>query len=327
MRLRLRKVGVLLCAAIVGTWIYLASLPPLPQLCDFSSDSPIMVPRLKLRDGRYMAYKELGVPRENATHKIIFVHGFGNSRHDVVIADRLPQAFFQELGVSIISYDRPGYGDSDPDPNRTLKSMCMDIQELADQLQLGQQFYLSGFSLGGQIVWGALKYIPHRLAGAVLLAPAMNYWWNGIPAKLLKESFENQLPEDQWAQRVSHYFPWLTYWWNTQKYFPSSSVAAYSTQIQPQKQGVYVTLHMDMMMGWGVWDFSPLELANPFPNKEKAVHVWQGDNDHLVPVTLQRYIAQQLPWVKYHEVPGGGHMFPLSDGIPEAVLRSLLPHT
>jgi len=64
------------------------------------------------------------------------------------------------------------------------------------------------------------------LAGAALLAPVVNYWWNGFPANLSKEAFEQQLPEDQWAQRVAHYIPWLTYWWNTQKLFPASSVIA-----------------------------------------------------------------------------------------------------
>lgn len=29
---------------------------------------------------------------------------------------------------------------------------------------------------------------------------------------------------DQWALRVAHHLPWLHYWWNTQKWFPSSSL-------------------------------------------------------------------------------------------------------
>lgn len=74
--------------------------------------------------------------------------------------------FFQEivedLGVYIVSFDRPGYGESDPDPKRTAKSMALDIEELADELGLGSRFYVIGFSMGGQVLWGCLKYIPHR---------------------------------------------------------------------------------------------------------------------------------------------------------------------
>lgn len=68
----------------------------------------------------------------------------------------------QGLGVYIVSFDRPGYGESDPDPNQTVKSLALDIEELADKLGLGSKFYIIGFSLGGQVVWRCLKYIPHR---------------------------------------------------------------------------------------------------------------------------------------------------------------------
>lgn len=61
-----------------------------------------------------------------------------------------------------MSFDRPGYGESDPNPTQTVKSIAFDIEDLADQLGLGSKFYVMGFSLGGQIVWACLKYIPHR---------------------------------------------------------------------------------------------------------------------------------------------------------------------
>ena len=61
-----------------------------------------------------------------------------------------------------MSFDRPGYGESDPDLKRTPKSIALDIEELADHLGLGSKFHVMGFSMGGQVVWGCLKYIPHR---------------------------------------------------------------------------------------------------------------------------------------------------------------------
>jgi len=79
-----------------------------------------------------------------------------------------------------------------------------------------------------------------------------------------------------------------------------------------------------MMVGFGKWEFSPLELENPLPNNEVSVHLWQGDEDRLVPVTLQRYIAQKLPWIKYHELPGSGHLFPYLKGMSEAMIKAQL---
>ena len=68
----------------------------------------------------------------------------------------------EELGIHLVSFDRSGYGESDPDPKKTEKSTPLDIEELADQLALGSKFYVIGFSMGGEVVWGCLKYIPHR---------------------------------------------------------------------------------------------------------------------------------------------------------------------
>ena len=61
-----------------------------------------------------------------------------------------------------MGFDRPGYGESDPDPNRTPKSLALDIEELGDQLGLGSKFYVIGYSMGGQVIWTCLKYIPNR---------------------------------------------------------------------------------------------------------------------------------------------------------------------
>ncbi|CAI0420455.1 unnamed protein product [Linum tenue] len=67
-----------------------------------------------------------------------------------------------------------------------------------------------------------------------------------------------------------------------------------------------------------------MDLENPFPNNEGSVHLWQGDDDKKVPVILQRYIAQKLPWIHYHELPGGGHVLHFVPGLIEGVLRALL---
>jgi pimeloyl-ACP methyl ester carboxylesterase len=72
------------------------------------------------------------------------------------------QEVAQELGIYLLSFDRPGYGESDPDPAGSEKSIALDIEQLADNLELGPKFHLIGFSMGGEIMWSCLKYIPHR---------------------------------------------------------------------------------------------------------------------------------------------------------------------
>ncbi|KAL3532080.1 hypothetical protein ACH5RR_005601 [Cinchona calisaya] len=325
-------------------WAYQATRPPPPKTCGSLDGPPVTAPRIKLRDGRHLAYKEHGVPKDEAKYKIVYVHGFRCCRHDVVIATTLSPDVIESLGIYIVSFDRPGYGESDPNPNRTLKSMAFDVEELADQLELGSKFYVIGFSMGGQALWPCLKYIPHRLAGASLIAPVVNHWWPGFPANLSNEVYNQQLQQDQWALRVAHHAPWLTYWWNTQKLFPPSAAVVQSRAVlsrqdleivgadgikreyeaQITQQGEYESLHRDLIIGFGKWEFDPMDLENPFPNHEGSVHIWQGDEDGLAPVSLQRYIAERLPWIKYHELSGAGHMFPFTKGMGDNIVKALL---
>ncbi|XP_065856104.1 uncharacterized protein [Euphorbia lathyris] len=262
----------------------------------------------------------------------------------IIIFHRFFQEFSKQLGVYIVTFDRPGYGESDPHPSRTLKSLTLDIEELADQLRLGSKFYVSGVSMGGELTWSCLKYIPHRLAGVSLLAPATNYWWPGFPANLSTEAYREMLPQDQWAFRVAYYTPWLSYWWNTQNWFPGSAVIAINLDLLSQQdkeivaksnikvefsgyakqQGDAESIYRDLAIAFGRWEFDPMDLENPFPNNEASVHLWQGDEDLLVPVKLQRYIAQRLPWIHYHELPCSGHLFPLLDGMFEKTIKVML---
>jgi pimeloyl-ACP methyl ester carboxylesterase len=55
-------------------------------------------------------------------------------------------------------HDRPGYGGSTPQPDRTVADAAADVAALADQLQVGR------FA-----VWGASGGGPHALACAALL--------------------------------------------------------------------------------------------------------------------------------------------------------------
>ncbi|XP_071726310.1 uncharacterized protein [Rutidosis leptorrhynchoides] len=326
-------------------WAYQATRPPPPKICGSPNGPPITSPRIKLRDGRHLSYLEYGVPKETAKYKIIFLHGFANSKlHNLLAAAASPD-LIKDLGVYSVAFDRPGYGESDPDPNRTLKSLVLDIEELADQLELGSKFYVVGMSMGGELVWPVLKYIPHRLAGAGLIAPVVNHWWPSFPLNISSEVYSELFTQDQWCLRVVHHLPWLTYWWNTQKWFPASAVASNSLKMfsppdmevlsklkgqteaqktQPRQQGEYESLHRDLMIAFGKWEFDPMELENPFPDGEGSVHVWQGDDDRFTPVKLQRYIAQQLPWINYHELPRAGHLFIFADGMADTILKALL---
>ena len=63
------------------------------------------------------------------------------------------QEHVEELDIYMLFFDRAGYGDSDVNPKRSLKSDTTDVEELADALQLGDKFYVVGCSMGGYPAW------------------------------------------------------------------------------------------------------------------------------------------------------------------------------
>lgn len=255
------------------------------------------------------------------------------------------QGFLEKNGIYVVSYDRPGYGESDPHPKRNERTLAHDVEQLADQLQLGSKFYVVGYSMGGQAVWGVLKYIPHRLAGATLLCPVVNSWWSSFPGSLTWELWNKKSITERFGMLVTHNTPWLLYWFNSGNLLQKSSAMQPNPKLfsptdmailpklaarelyknQTTQQGVQESLVRDTVVGFGKWSFDPMKIENPFPKGEGSVHLWQGDDDRLVPVQLQRIIAQKLSWIKYHELPGAGHLFPMADGIAETVLKELLP--
>uniref|UniRef100_A0A2P2KWR3 Catalytic n=1 Tax=Rhizophora mucronata TaxID=61149 RepID=A0A2P2KWR3_RHIMU len=202
-------------------WAYQALKPPPPKICGSPGGPPITSPRVRLNDGRHLAYREMGVPKEEAEFKVIVIHGFDSSK-DLPLP--VSQELLEELKIYFLYYDRAGYGESDPYPSRSIKSEAYDIEELADKLQIGSKFYVIGISMGAYPLYSCLKYIPERLSGASLVAPFVSYWWPWLPANMSKESLQRLPTSDQWTFRVAHYTPWLLHWWMTQKWFPSLSI-------------------------------------------------------------------------------------------------------
>ncbi|XP_072062083.1 uncharacterized protein [Arachis hypogaea] len=76
---------------------------------------------------------------------------------------------------------------------------------------------------------------------------------------------------------------------------------------QARQQGEYETLHRDLNIGFA------------------SVHLlWHREEDLMVPAIVQRYIAENLPWIQYHELKGSVHLFPYLDGISDTIIKSLL---
>lgn len=70
--------SVLIAGVIL--YVYRSTKPPPPKICGTPNGPAVTSPRIKLSDGRHLAYRERGVAKENAEYKVIVVHGFDSSK-------------------------------------------------------------------------------------------------------------------------------------------------------------------------------------------------------------------------------------------------------
>ncbi|XP_023744921.1 uncharacterized protein LOC111893078 [Lactuca sativa] len=133
--------------------------------------------RILLPDGRNISYHEQGVPADKARYSLIAPHAFLSSRLSGIPG--IKSSLLEEFGVRLVTYDLPGFGESDPHPNRTLHSSAMDLLHLTEALEINK-FWVFGYSSGAIHTWAALKHIPSKIAGAAMFAPMVNPYDPGM---------------------------------------------------------------------------------------------------------------------------------------------------
>ncbi|GMH11249.1 hypothetical protein Nepgr_013090 [Nepenthes gracilis] len=158
-----------------------------------------------LPDGRHLAYHEQGVPTDRARFSIIAPHSFLSSR--LAGIPGLKTSLMEEFGVRLITYDLPGFGESDPHPHRNLKSSALDMLHVADALGVNQKFWVMGYSDGSMHVWAALRYIPDRLAGAALFAPMVNPYDPSMTKEERLRTWEKWTPKRKLMYILARKFP------------------------------------------------------------------------------------------------------------------------
>ncbi|HYR23821.1 MAG TPA: alpha/beta hydrolase [Chthoniobacterales bacterium] len=120
---------------------------------------------LLLKNGGQLAYAEYG---SDTGTPVLFFHGWPSSRTMAELTD----APARELGVRIISPDRPGICDSSFQSNRKLIDWPETVQELADHLQL-ERFRILAISGGAPYAYATAWKIPERVRAVAIASGAV----------------------------------------------------------------------------------------------------------------------------------------------------------
>ena len=119
---------------------------------------------LSLKSGGRLAYVEYGCATGTP---VFFFHGWPSSRTMAQLTDTAAR----ELGVKIISADRPGIRDSSFQPNRKLVDWPQIVKQLADHLRI-QQFRILAVSGGAPYAYAVAWKIPERVLAVAIASGA-----------------------------------------------------------------------------------------------------------------------------------------------------------
>ena len=278
-----------------------------------------------LPDGRHLGYQEYG---DRDGRPVFFFHGWIGSRLDFGPND----AVAKDLGIRVVSVDRPGCGASDFQPDRRLLNWPEDVAALADALGI-ESFGVCGHSFGGPYVAACARQLPSRVTAATIVAgiSPVSDWeaTRGMPAlvraalwagghapaltrpyvallaattkkpELIKKGMRSMLPDSELAlfeeSRFDGFFE------NLGEMVKSGSKGAYR----------------DAQVFLGDWGFDCRDIEVP-------VSLFYGTADKNVPMAMGEYYQQSIPNSKAVFYQDEGHFIMYSRA--SEILESLIDY-
>jgi len=269
---------------------------------------------IALPDGRTLAYAEYGDP---AGKPLFFFHGGNDSRLEAAILHETAQG----MGVRVIAPDRPGYGRSTFQPQRTFLHWPHDVAYLADALGIGK-FAVAGHSGGGPHAAVVAYAMPDRLTGVALISSAappgssnkgmhpmfrMVNFFMGHSAQLHRRL--TQQTADQVRKTPEKFFAqWGMMSKADGRLFqtkPETTALIAAEMEEALHQGIDAILqeHPLYKQAWG-FDLNAITLP---------VHIWHGLADPQAAPAWSAYLAAHIPQAMPHFVPDEGHFSVLAN--------------
>lgn len=289
---------------------------------------------VRLADGRQLAYACFGAP---AGAPVLHFHGGLSSRWEGALYDEAARA----AGLRLISVDRPGIGDSSPQPGRTVPAFAADVAALLAHLGLDHASVL-GVSGGATYALACARALPGTIGAVTVLVGLADVTDNAVRAclspvarglfgllsrrfsplraALVPPALALAVPGARRAVR-----PWLRvlapllgglspadrraldhprFADLMQTLPPAAVLAPYA--------GLGAGAAADVRLLLQPWTFAPREVAQP-------VQLWYGAEDRVTPVAMGEHLRSQLPVATLHVAKGQGHISMLFEMMDEVM--------
>jgi pimeloyl-ACP methyl ester carboxylesterase len=273
-------------------------------------------------DGRTLAIEEAGDPNGRP----VLVHlGTPNSRHLYQ-----PNAIDAAVrGLRLISYDRPGYGGSDPQPGRSVADCAADVRAICAELGI-ERLAMWGISGGGPHVLACAALLPDLVTAAASLASLAPLdaegldWFDGM-GELNVEDIQLFLRDREAARAKVES--------DREAILTASAAevaASLHTLLSPVDAAVLKNALADYLIycdheglapgaqGW--WD-DGVAHAGPWGFELSAISIpvllMHGRQDKFVPFGHGQWLAAHIPGVEARLFDQDGHLTLLANRIPE----------
>lgn len=223
-------------------------------------------------------------------------------------------------GLCLVTASRPGYGESDAAPGRSVADVAADVGSVLDHLDVGR-FVTLGWSGGGPHALACAALLPERCAAAAVLAGVAPYpaagldWFAGMGQENVEE----------FGAALAGPEPLTTY---------LESARAAMREITGEQVGeamggliapvdkealtgefadfVAASFRRAMLRGIEGWRDDDLAFVKAWGFElDKIlgpVAVWQGGQDRMVPYGHGKWLAEHVPGARVHLYDDEGHL-------------------
>ncbi|WP_328365960.1 alpha/beta hydrolase [Micromonospora zamorensis] len=263
-------------------------------------------------DGRHLAVETSGSPDGPA---VFLLHGTPGSRS----GPRPRGIVVYRLGVHLVCYDRPGYGDSDRHEGRRVADAAADVAAIADNLGI-ERFAVVGRSGGGPHALACAALLPDRVTRAAVLvglapagAPDLD-WYAGMAESNVEDygRADEDLAELTLNLKVraeeARRDP-MTLLDFLRPQLPDEDIRVvddvairrlltdmYSEALRHGPEG-WIDDVLAIRRGWG-FDLSAIRAE---------VRLWHGEQDRFSPVEHSHWLASRISRAEVQVQPGAAH--------------------
>jgi pimeloyl-ACP methyl ester carboxylesterase/glycosidase len=280
-----------------------------------ATSSPTRESRVLVHGERAIAVAEWG---DLEATPVMLLHGMPGSR--LLAPD---PALTESLGIRLVTFDRPGYGGSDPDPGRSIADGAADIVAIAAHLGL-ESLGVVGWSSGGPYALAIAALHPEQVRAVAIVAGEAPM--DDVPGEIeartedvrvLIEAVRRRDPTAR--ERVTARLAWYA---DDPTGFLDRSLQSEAEKAsddpdarlrrRPEVAAALRTLFAEGARRGGNgfvddWIATAWPWGFDFADVRAPVDLWWGEDDELTNRAQVDTLARLLPHARVHIVPDAGH--------------------